>query len=477
MGRRAHRLGNPTVVHSCVMIIHSGLQYLRHKTATVLPSPLPGGMLRWRALSHDACDARDFGAVGDNVTDDTLAVQRAIDECHSLRRPHNDVAVMFAEGKTFRVHSSIALVSNITLLLGVNTSLFSAFTPGDPIKQNPRCPTLYWPHGPTAVLCGTNLTNVAILGAGEEGSSVLDGGGWPWYLAAVANKTLWGQGPRLFELAWSENVTLSRITFVNSPSWTVHPTFCRGVLAEHLRIINPRFTPNTDGFDPDSSVDVVLRDSLIDTGDDGISVKSSNSSVAGSQHLPMPARRIHIYRVRVLSRNVCVGSATFGGVYDLLMEDSEIGDDHGSSPWAIKYKSHQQYPGEMVNHTFRRLRVGNIQPNTYQQPHAGYFMSIELRYHPLLPNRTCHDWDCPRLRDVSFEDIRITGAARAGDLSGLKGDLLQGLTFSNVSFATLPPVGWSCSYVNLSSFKSTGVSPPLSCSSGPTGLPSWRKMP
>ena len=217
----------------------------------------------------------------------------------------------------------------------------NSFSPADKTRQNPRCPTLYWSRGPTGVLCGTNLTNVALIGA-HENSSVVDGGGWPWYAAGLANKSLWGQGPRLFEVAWSSNVTLSRVALVNSPSWTVHPTFCRGVLAEHIRILNPRFTPNTDGFDPDSSVDVVLRDSVIDTGDDAISIKSANSTEPGANHVQMPARNIHIYRVKLLSRNFCVGSATFGGVYDVLVEDCEIGDDEGSAPWAIKYKSHQQ---------------------------------------------------------------------------------------------------------------------------------------
>lgn len=128
-----------------------------------------------------------------------------------------------------------------------------------------------------------------------------------------------------------------------------------GVLAENIDILNPRFTPNTDGFDPDSCVDVVLRDSLIDTGDDGISIKSMNSTVQGSGHIQMPARNIHIYRVTVLSRNYCIGSATFGGVYDVVMEDCVIGDDVGSSPWAIKYKSHQTFPGTLRNHTYAYL--------------------------------------------------------------------------------------------------------------------------
>ena len=121
----------------------------------------------------------------------------------------------------------------------------------------------------------------------------------------------------------------------------------------------------------------------------------------------------------------------------------------------------------MSNHTYRRLRVGNIQPNSYQQPGGGYFMSIELRYHPLIPNRTCQRWDCPRFSDVTFEDIRITGAARAGDIAGFDGDLLEKLTFKNVTFVNPPPRSWSCGYVDTSSFVATGVTPPLQCSNGP----------
>lgn len=307
--------------------------------------------------------------------------------------------------------------------------------------------------------------------------SVIDGGGWPWYAAGVANPRMRGVGPQLLEVAWSTNITLAHLTFQYSPSWTIHPLFSTGVLAHDIYIRNPRFSPNTDGFDPDSCTDVVLRDSIIDTGDDAISIKSGNSTACdGCKHIQMPTRNVHIYRTKILSRNFCVGSATYGGVYDLVMEDCEIGDDEGSSPWAFKYKSHQGFAGTLRNHTYRRIRVGKIAPNTYQQPGGGYFLSIELRYHPLIPNRTCHinreanEGDCPIFEDISFEDIRATSAVRAGDIAGFKGDLLQGLSFKNITFETAPKTGWNCGFVDVRSFSAVDVAPPMSCSTGPYGL-------
>lgn len=115
---------------------------------------------------------------------------------------------------------------------------------------------------------------------------------------------------------------------------------------------------------------------------------------------------------------------------------------------------------------------------TWQQPHAGFFISIELRYHPLIPNRTCDvnvpalEGDCPIFKDISFEDIVIAGAVRAGDINGFKGDLLRGLTFRNVSFTEKPKGDWTCGYTDLTSFSAIDVSPPLTCSNGKAGSPS-----
>eukprot|EP00945_MAST-04E_sp_MAST-4E-sp1_P006216 g6216.t1 len=236
---------------------------------------------------------------------------------------------------------------------------------------------------------------------------------------------------------WSDHLTLKHISFVHSASWTLHPQYSSNILVEDVEILNPRYTANTDGFDPDSCVNVVLRDSLIDTGDDGISIKSSNSS--RDKRVQMPSRNIHIFNTTILSRNVCIGSATYGGIYDILVEDCVIGDANGSSPWAIKYKSHRYYPGAMVNHTFRRLSVGKIAPNSYQQPDGGTAFIITLDYGKKRrdPPPPCPTM-CPLFQDIHFEDITVLGAAKPGFISGEPNDFLKGLHFKNVSFVEKP---------------------------------------
>ena len=391
------------------------------------------------ALRTGTCNVLDHGAVGDNATDDTFAIQKTIDHCHA-EYPALATVLFPGDGKTYRVFSSVALVSNTTLFVGDGATIYSAQSPskrGKPLTT--RCGVSYW--NTTAIFCGENISHAAIIGENRR-SSTIDGGGLEgWWTTAY-----YGYGPRTWEPMWSDHLTLKHISFVHSASWTLHPQYSSNILVEDVEILNPRYTANTDGFDPDSCVNVVLRDSLIDTGDDGISIKSSNSS--RDKRVQMPSRNIHIFNTTILSRNVCIGSATYGGIYDILVEDCVIGDANGSSPWAIKYKSHRYYPGAMVNHTFRRLSVGKIAPNSYQQPDGGTAFIITLDYGKKRrdPPPPCPTM-CPLFQDIHFEDITVLGAAKPGFISGEPNDFLKGLHFKNVSFVEKPKKDWFCRYV------------------------------
>ena len=123
--------------------------------------------------SAGMCNVLFRGAVGNDKTDDTASIQHTIDECH--QRYPVGATVLLPKG-TFRITASIALASNMTLQLAPNSTLFSDRPPNMPTLQNPRCPILYWKNGPTAILCGTNLTNIAVVGDSPK-TSVIDGGG------------------------------------------------------------------------------------------------------------------------------------------------------------------------------------------------------------------------------------------------------------------------------------------------------------
>ena len=175
--------------------------------------------------------------------------------------------------------------------------------------------------------------------------------------------------PRLVDFYNCSDVRMQGFTAQNSPHWTIHLQYSRDVYMANMTVLSPRSVGNTDGIDPDSVVNMLLTDSFISVGDDAISIKSDNITTEEGEHVMMPTRNITMRRLQIRSRNWCIGSSTFGGVYDILFEDSTIGDPDdpvaGQVPWAFKFKSHEYYPGNIENVTVRRIHVAAVAPTPW----------------------------------------------------------------------------------------------------------------
>lgn len=101
------------------------------------------------------------------------------------------------------------------------------------------------------------------------GDGAIDGqGAYFWH----RNNKL--ERPHLLELYNCTNAEVSWITLRNSAFWTLHPVYSRGVHIHHVQIEAPPSSPNTDGIDPDSSIDVLIEYCNISCGDDHIAIKS-----------------------------------------------------------------------------------------------------------------------------------------------------------------------------------------------------------
>ena len=193
------------------------------------------------------------------------------------------------------------------------------------------------------------------------------------------------QRPKLLEFVDSKDVLIAGtatnqvLTFKNSPFWTLHPTFCVGVRMANLSVLAPRDHGNTDGVDPDSCDDVHVTDVTIDVGDDAVSVKAglhwkTKKKVAAQNYL--------FERVTILHRNFAIGSDVSGDVINITFKDGIIGDESGSSPWAIKLKTDSQEGGIVDGIKFLNLTIGNItycgsSAFVYNPPHSAYSF---LRY-------------------------------------------------------------------------------------------------
>ncbi len=102
------------------------------------------------------------------------------------------------------------------------------------------------------------LSNVMIYGKG-----VIDGNGASgWY--NKSNEETYSNRPCLLQLMWVTNLSLYDVTLTNPPAWTLHPLFSTNIHIENLTIDTEG--PNTDGIDPDSCQNVVIRNCYISLG-------------------------------------------------------------------------------------------------------------------------------------------------------------------------------------------------------------------
>ena len=80
--------------------------------------------------------------------------------------------------------------------------------------------------------------------------------------------------PSLIEVMNCEQLRITNLTLRNSPFWTIHPVYCDDVVVADVNIFAPLDSPNTDGIDPDSCSNVLIERCYVESGDDGIAIKS-----------------------------------------------------------------------------------------------------------------------------------------------------------------------------------------------------------
>jgi polygalacturonase len=62
------------------------------------------------------------------------------------------------------------------------------------------------------------------------GGGSMDGNGAVWWAAKKANKIVWTR-PHLVEMNSVHDLKVIGVSLKNSPFWTLHPVYCKGLLS------------------------------------------------------------------------------------------------------------------------------------------------------------------------------------------------------------------------------------------------------
>ncbi|KAK4354036.1 hypothetical protein RND71_026230 [Anisodus tanguticus] len=168
-----------------------------------------------------------------------------------------------------------------------------------------------------SLLFGTNLTDVIITG--ENGT--IDGQGELWWQKFHSKKLKYTR-PYLIEIMHSDNIQISNLTLLNSPSWNIHPVYSNNIIVQGITILAPIKSPNTDAINPDSCTNMRIEDNYIVSGDDCVAVKSGWGEY-GIKY-GMPTSQLIIRRLTCISpysAAIALGSEMSGGIQDVRAKD------------------------------------------------------------------------------------------------------------------------------------------------------------
>ena len=355
------------------------------------------------------CDVKTYGAKGDGTTKDTIAVQKAIDEC-TAGKGGGTVEV---PAGTY-VIAPIVLKSNMTLHLAKGATLLGSPDMMDYSK------VVFARHPTVQPLVGSvNAENITINGEGT-----IDGNGHIWwdYVRGVRNSGVLGTDhPRPMGVVFdhSKHIRMEGVTVQNSGFWQIVPYYADDLVFRNLRVLAP-LSPNTDAIDPFSSSNIVIDHVFASTGDDNVAIKSGEINSPGPDD---PSKNITITDCTFeRGHGISIGSEIAGGVQNVRVERVSFkGTDNG-----IRIKSARDRGNDVSNISYKDITMENVKIAIYiTEFYASRDPAGEVPAEPVTRLT-------PKFHDITMENITATGSGTAATIVGLPESPVLGLTLKNV---------------------------------------------
>ena len=219
------------------------------------------------ARSSENYSVMDFGAVNNGITLNTLAFNMAIEECS-----RNGGGTVIVPAGTYR-SGTILMKDNVELHLESGaTILASTDTVDFPRQPQPEYRSQKDPGGWFALIYAEKASNIAITGMGTINGNGSQQKSRPGLLGGDRDGR-----PRNILLISCKHVRIEGIKMVDSGIWNQHYLDCEDVIVDKIEVYN-HSNRNNDGIDIDGCRRFVLSNSILDSDDDCITLKSTGSA-------------------------------------------------------------------------------------------------------------------------------------------------------------------------------------------------------
>jgi polygalacturonase len=348
------------------------------------------------AAAPKLIDASSAGAVGDGVTKNTAAIQRAIDDCAA----GGGGVVHFGAGRFLT--GTIQLKSNVTIYLEKDAVILGSPDTADYRNLDPFLDGTGEPMG-SALIVAVGADHPCI-----EGSGTVDGQGLKVYRAQKP----FIKRPFLVRFVRCTNVAMHDVRLANPAAWTLDFFQTKGAIVENVTIRSRlEQLSNNDGIDIDSSENIRVHHCDVYSGDDALVIKSTSSA---------PSRNIVASDCKLSTRTnaIKLGTESYGGFENINISNCQVTNT------------------EMAGIALYEVDGGALQQVTISDVTMdGVAVPISIRLGARL--RTFRKGEQPRtigaLRDVTIRNVSAKNVGSIGMLiNGLPTHPVEGLTLENV---------------------------------------------
>ncbi len=360
----------------------------------------------------------DYGAVGDGQTLNTRAIQTAIDVCNKA----GGGKVVVSPGEY--LSGTLVMKNNVNLYLEQNATILASTKHEDfPLQPLPR----YRSHkdqmgGFAALIYAEGAENIAITGFGT-----IDGQGKRQ--VSRENKVagdIDGR-PRNILFISCKNIRIDGIHLRNSGLWNQHYLNCEDVIITNINVYN-HSNRNNDGIDIDGCRRVVLANSILDSDDDCITLKSTG---------PAACEDVVITNCVVSSfcNAIKAGTESSGGFRNIAISNCVI------KPSRSKEEPIFNTPKEGITGlslmivdggTMEGVTVNNL---TIYGTKAPIYIRLGNRARPYTPGAPIPG--VGNVANISINNVVAYGAGSWGSsITGISGHPVKNISLSNIQLFT-----------------------------------------
>lgn len=356
----------------------------------------------------------DYGAVGDGTTDNTIAIQAAIDGARA------------AGGGTVEIPAADQPYESGPLMLYGNINLKvddGAILQALPFGIYPASTT----SPANFITVPSGASNVQISGGGS-----VDGNGSDWW-TAFRDHTI-TRRPRLVQINHVDTILITGVTFANSPMFHLAFNASSNVTIDGVRIFSPADAPNTDGIDPAGN-HYLIQNSSISVGDDNIAIKAGST----------PASDIAIDHCSFgTGHGLSVGGQTNAGLTGLVVTNCTF----DGTTTGLRLKADATEGGMVENVSYSDITMMNVQYpivfysyyNLVGSPGAtggGRITPARVNLWNVDPPNPLSATTLPGWRNITVRNLAATHAAGYSIIWGLplQMGLVASVTLENVSIA------------------------------------------